>query len=146
MPLRLDSQTTARRKYTNTMPLIPVNTASITAAEPVAHGAVPHRIDCCCIYKNCLLQQVITLFEQHPYFVQRRSRASGYRRLAAAEYNRLAVWEHSPLFFKSERRLCRSWTVHRCCCSTSTVDSFSLLTSAFVTLILRCLYSIVVFS
>ena len=51
---RLDSLRTESRKYTN-MPLMPVNTASITAAKPVAHGpslielraAVHSKIVCC---------------------------------------------------------------------------------------------------
>ena len=74
----------------------------------------------------------MTLLEQHSYFVQRRSRASGYRALAAAEYGRPAVWAHSPLFFRAGRlragrHLYRSWTVHRCWCTTSTDYSFSFL-------------------
>ena len=76
---------------------MPVNTASITSVEPVAHGAVPRRIECCCTLKNRLLQQVMVLFEQHPYFV-RRIALQDTGALAAAEYGRLAVWEHSPLF------------------------------------------------
>ena len=47
-PGRLYSQTTTRRKHANNMPLMPVNTASTTAAERVAHGSVSHRIECCC--------------------------------------------------------------------------------------------------
>ena len=40
-----------------------------------------------------------------------------------------------PYFFRAGRRLYRSWTVRQqCSCSTSTVDSFSLLTLAFVCL------------
>ena len=131
-PRRLDSQRTESRKYTNNMPLMPVNAASITAAKPVAHGAVPHRIECCCTFKNRLLQQVMMLFEQHPYLVQRRSRASGYRRSCSSR-----AWSASrvgalPSFFRAGRRLYRSWTVHQCGCSTSTVDSFSFFVLALV--------------
>ena len=71
------------------------------------------------------------LFEQHPYFVQRRSRASGYRRLAAAEYGRLAVWEHSP-FSELGAASYPRWTVHQCWCSISTVGLFSFFSLAFV--------------
>jgi len=42
-------------KFINNTPLIPVNADSIAAAKPVAHGAVPHRIECCCTFKNRLL-------------------------------------------------------------------------------------------
>ena len=71
------------------------------------------------------------LLEQHP-FVQRRSRASGYRRPCSCR-----IWPASrvgtlPSFFGAGRRLYRSWTVHQqCSCSTSTVDSFSFLILAF---------------
>ena len=59
---------------------MPVKTAFIAAAKPVAHRAVPYRIECGCTFKNLLSQQVM-MFEQHPpYFVQRRSRSSWYRR------------------------------------------------------------------
>ena len=54
-PLRLDSQRTESRKYTNNMPLMPVNAASITSVEPLAHWAVSRRIECCCTSKNSLL-------------------------------------------------------------------------------------------
>ena len=37
-----------------------------------------------------------------------------------------------PSFFKAGGRLYRSWTVHQCLCSTSTVDSLSFLILAFV--------------
>ena len=79
-----------------------------------------------------LLQQVMMLIEQHPYFVQRRSRASGYRRPCSSR-----AWSGSrvgtlPSFFSAGRRLYRSWTVHQCWCFTSTVGSFSFLILAFV--------------
>ena len=124
-PRRLDSQRRESIKFTNNMPLMPVNTASIAAAKTVAHGAVTHRIVCCCTFKNRLLQQVMIQFEQHSYFGQRRSRASGYRRPCSSR-----VWSASragtlPSFFRAGRRLYRRWTVHQCWCSTSTVDSFS---------------------
>ena len=127
MPRRLDSQTTESRKNTNNMPLMPVNAASITSVEPVAHGAVPRRIECCCKFKNRPLKQVMVLFEQHPYFVRRRSRALGYRRPCSSR-----VWSASrvgtlPSFFRAGRRLYHSWTVHQCWRSSSTVDSSSLL-------------------
>ena len=57
MPRRLDSQTTESRKHTSNMPLMPVNAGSITTVEPVVHGAVPHRIGCCCTFKNRLLYE-----------------------------------------------------------------------------------------
>ena len=54
---------------------------STTAAKPVAHGAVPHRLECYYgAFKNRLFQQVMMLLEQHTHCVQRKSRASGYRR------------------------------------------------------------------
>ena len=34
-----------------TMPLMPVNAASIIVAKPVAYGVVTHRIECCCTFK-----------------------------------------------------------------------------------------------
>ena len=80
-----------------TMPLMPVNAASIIVAKPVAYGVVTHRIECCCTFKTRLL-----LFEQHPHFVQRRSHASGYRRPCSSRVRVwsaiIAVWAHSPLF------------------------------------------------
>ena len=96
------------------MRLMPANAASITAAKPVVHGAVPHRIECCCTFKTRLL-----LFEQHPHFVQRRSHASGYRRPCSSR-----VWSASrvgvlPPFFRVVCRLCRSW---KCWCSTLHID------------------------
>ena len=114
------------------MSLMPVNAASIASAEPVAHGAVPRRIECCCKFKNRPLKQVMVLFEQHPYFVRRRSRASGYQRPCSSR-----AWSASrvgtlPSFFRARRRLYRSWTVDQCWCSISTVDSFSFLILAFV--------------
>ena len=100
MPRRLDSRTTESRKQTNNMPLMPVNAAAIASVEPVAHGAVPRRIECCCSCKNHLLKQVMVLFERHPYFVRRSSRASGYRRPCSSR-----VWSASrvgtlPSFFQ----------------------------------------------
>ena len=86
------------------------------------------------------------LFEQHPYFVQRGSRVSGYRRPCSSR-----VWPASragtlPSFFRAACRLYRSSTVHQCWCSTWTVDSFSsLILALFATHILR-LYAILVFS
>ena len=114
------------------MPLMPVDAVSITASEPVVHGAVPHRIECCCNSKTVCCSKWMMPFEQHPYFVQRRSRASGYRRPCSSR-----VWSASrvgtlPSFFRAGRRLYRSWTVHQCWCSTSTVDSFSFLILAVV--------------
>ena len=72
------------------------------------------------------------LFEHHPYFVQRRSRASRYRRPCSSR-----VWLASrvgtlPSFFRAGRRLYRSSTAHQCWCFTSTVDVFSFLILAFV--------------
>ena len=48
-PRSLESQRTESREYTNKMPLMAVNAPSIIVAKPVAHGAVPRRIECCCI-------------------------------------------------------------------------------------------------
>ena len=45
------------RKHTNNMPPVPVNAASITTVQPVAHGAVPHRVECCCIFENRLCSE-----------------------------------------------------------------------------------------
>ena len=71
-------------------------------------------------------------FEQHPYFVRRKSRVSGHRRPCSSR-----VWSASRVgtlsfFFTAGHRLYRSWTVHQFWCSISTVDSFSFLISAFV--------------
>ena len=68
----------------------------------------------------------------HPYFVRRRSRASGYWRPCNSR-----AWSASRVgtissFFRAGRRLYRSWTVYQCWCSTSTVDSFSFLIFVFV--------------
>ena len=119
---------------------MPINAASITTAKPVAYGAVPHRsaavhskIVCCIILRGIYdVAKVILLFEQHPYFVQCRSRASGCRRPCSSR-----IWSASsvgalPSFFRGGRRLYRSWTVHQCWCSNSTIDSFSLLILACV--------------
>ena len=38
----VNSQTTKGKKQTNNTPLVPVDAASITAVEPLVHGAVPH--------------------------------------------------------------------------------------------------------
>ena len=70
-------------------------------------------------------------FQQPPYFVQRRSRASGYWRPCSSR-----VWSASrvgtlPSFFRAGRRLYRNWMVHQCWCSTSTVDSLSFSILAF---------------
>ena len=72
------------------------------------------------------------LLERHPYFVQRRSRASLYRRSCSSR-----VWSASrvgtlPSFFRAGRCLYRIWTVHQCWCSSSTVDSFSFFILALV--------------
>ena len=130
-PRGVDNQRTESRIFTNNMPLMPVNTASITSVEPVAHGAVPHEIECCCTLKNCVLQQVMMLFEQHPYF--RAAQISRCRIPAPLQQQ----WSASrvgilPSFFRAGRRLYRSWTVHQCWCSTLTVDSFSFLILALV--------------
>ena len=118
-PPRLDSKTTESREHTNNMPLMPVKAVSITAAEPVTHWAVPHRSECCCTFRNRLLQQVMMLSEQHPYFVQRKSRAPGYRRSCSSRAWPASRLGTPPSYFRAGRRLYRSWTVHQCWCSTS---------------------------
>ena len=125
-PRRHGSQRTGSRKF-NDMPLMPVHTAFIAAAQTVVHGAVPHRFEGCSTFENRLSQQVM-MFEQHPpYYVQRRSRASWHRCLFSSK-----VWSAScvgPLatFSSAGRRFYRRWTLHQCWCCTSTVDSFSYL-------------------
>ena len=63
--------------------------------------------------------------EQHPYFFQRRSRASGYYHRPCCSR---VLWSASRVgtipFFRAGRRLYLGWTVHQFWCSTSTVDSF----------------------
>ena len=125
---------------------MPVNAASITAAKPVARGVVPHRVECCCTFKSSVAArlEVMMLLQQHPCFVERRSRASGHRRPCSSR-----VWSASrvgtlPSFLRAGRRLYRSWTVYQCWCTTSTVDSFSFLISLFVMRIPH-LYPILVF-
>ena len=95
----------------------------------------------------CCSKQWCCLNSTHPYFVRRKSRASGYRRPCSSR-----VWSASrvgtlPSFFGARRRLYRSRTVHKCWCSTSTVDSFSFLILAFVchTYPAFVVYSILVF-
>ena len=51
------------------------------------------------------------VLQQHPFFVQRKYRASGYRRPCSSR-----VWSASrvgtlPSFFRAGRRLYRIWTV-----------------------------------
>ena len=46
-PRRVDSQKVESREYTGSMPLVPANAASIRAAQPVAHGAVPNQVLLC---------------------------------------------------------------------------------------------------
>ena len=53
-PRALDSQRTESRQCTISMSLMPAIAASVTAAQPVAHQAVPHRIECCRTLKNRL--------------------------------------------------------------------------------------------
>ena len=71
-------------------------------------------------------------FEQHPSLSGADLALQDTGALAAGEYGRLAVWASSPLFFRAEPRLYRSWTVHQCWRSISTVDSFSFFILAFV--------------
>ena len=52
-PRRLETERTKSKTYTHNMPVMPVDTASITADKPVAHGAVPRRIECCCTKIVC---------------------------------------------------------------------------------------------
>ena len=73
---------------------MPVNAASVTAAKPVAHEAVPHRIECCCTFKNrlrCCLDSNRTLSSADLALQDTGA-------LATAEYGRLAVRAHSPRF------------------------------------------------
>ena len=125
-PRRPDSQRTESRKYVKNVPLMTVSAASTTAGKPVAHGAVSHRIEYyCCTFRNRLLEQVMMLLEQHSFFVQRRSRASAYRRPCSSR-----VWSASrvstlPSFLKVGGRQ-QSW------CSTSIVALFSFFILAFV--------------
>ena len=105
---------------------MPVHAASITVAKPVANGAVSHGIECYCTLHNRLLSQMM-LSEQHPYCIHRTSHASKYRRHCSSR-----VWSTSrvdtlPSIFSAGRCLYRSWMVHQCWCSTSTVDAFSFL-------------------
>ena len=100
-PRRLDCQTSGRRKNTNSFPLMPVNTASVNSAEPVAHGSVSHRIGSCGTFKNRLLSQVMLL---HPCFVQRRSPASRYRCPGSRRVWSAGRWGTRPLFFRAGRR------------------------------------------
>ena len=72
------------------------------------------------------------LFEQQPYFVQRRYRASGYRRPCSSNVSSASRVGTLPSFFTAGRRLYGSWTVLQCWCSTSTLDSFSFLILALV--------------
>ena len=91
----------------------------------VGLSAAVHSKIVCCSMQRCSLNSTRTLSGADLALQDTGA-------LAAAEYGRLAVWEHSPLFFRAGRRLYRSWTVHECWCSISTVDSFSFLMLAFV--------------
>ena len=80
---------------------MPINAASSTSVEPVAHGAVLRRIECCCTFKNRLLysssKQWCCLNSTRPLSgADLALQDTGA--LAAADYGRLAVREHSPLF------------------------------------------------
>ena len=68
------------------MPLMPVNAVSVTEAEPVAHGAVPHRIECCCTFKNRLLLQVMMLLNSTRTLSSADLALQDTGALAAAEY------------------------------------------------------------
>ena len=80
------------------MLLMPVNAVSIAEAEPVAHGAVPHRIECCCTFKNRLLYVASDLCLNSTSTLSSANLALEDIGALAAEYGRLAVWAHSPPF------------------------------------------------
>ena len=110
---RLDCPKSGRRKHTN-MPLMPVYTASVNAAKPVARGSVSHQIDCCGTFKNHLSQQAVMLIKQHPYFVERRSRDSRSRRPCSRRVRSTTRVGTRPAFSGlGAARLYRSWTVHQ---------------------------------
>ena len=72
------------------------------------------------------------LFEQYPYFVRRRSRASGYRHPFSSRVWSASRVETLPSVFRAGRRIYGSWTVRQCWYSIiSTLDSFSFLILAF---------------
>ena len=75
---------------------MPVHAASITAAKPVAHGAVPHRMECCCTLKNRLLSQVICCLNSTRTLSSANLALQNTSSIAAAEYGRLAMWAYSP--------------------------------------------------
>ena len=95
-----------------------------TEASPCSFWPMRPSLIELCAYYNRLLWQVM-LLEQHPYFVQRRSRASGYRRPCSSRAWSISRVGTLPSFFRVGRRLYRSWTVHQCWCSTSTVDLYA---------------------
>ena len=79
-----------------------------------------------------------TLFEQHPYFIQRRSRASGCRRPCSSR-----AWSESragtlPSFLGGlgDASTAAGWCISACWCPTLTADAFSFL-SSFVSIIFR---------
>ena len=101
-----------------------------TEASPCSFWPMRPSLIELCAYYNRLLWQVM-LLEQHPYFVQRRSRASGYRRPCSSRAWSACRVGTLPSVFRAGRRLYRSWTVHQCWRYTSTVDSFSFFIRAF---------------
>jgi len=78
---------------------MPVNATSISKAERVAHGAVPHRIESCIYtFKYCLLLQVMLFETAQLPFSSADLALQDTRALAPAEYCLLDVWAQSPLF------------------------------------------------
>ena len=90
-----------RAENTSNWPLMPANAPSITAVNHVAHGAVPHRVECCCIrgiqessdvasdavWKSPVLCPPQTSRFEITTFLQQQCMV-GY----------VALWEHSPPF------------------------------------------------
>lgn len=100
------------------MPLPDARKCSLQPSSPQPNpwpmGSSQIKIECCCCtFKNCRLWQVMML-EQHPYFLQGRSRASEYRCHCGSR-----VWSASrvgtlPCSIRTGRRLYCSWMVHQC--------------------------------
>ena len=82
-----------------------VKTASVTAAEPVAHGSVSQRIDCCCTFKNRKLYVASNdAVRIAPILIQRRYRASGYRRPCSLRVRSASRVGTRPTFSTAGRR------------------------------------------
>ena len=99
--------------------------------KAVAHGVVPHRTECFLYTHSSSVFASDDAVEQHPSPVlYPAAQISRFRTPVPLQQQSMRGGTLSSLF-RAGRRLCRSWMVHQCWCSTSTID-FSFLVSACV--------------